>query len=294
MFSATRGAVVRPVRRRGLSLRPCLSLQCAVVSRPPEYENGTSGGNAAHHATGARGVPGAGDPAGPPPDPPNVYHPRAAAPPPYEQYADPAAAHGWQNTYDATAELPVVVDGGTTGDRPGPDGVRRSGRGARRRPAPRRSRRSVVAASAVGAVSAAALLAGFAFSGSSSPGGAEGGRRGDGATASESEEPAEPATPVRTPGGTVGEPSTGSSPAVPAATRSSGGGAAADARSAAPDVAQGTERPVSGASGPSSGTPTAGTTTAPAPTASASTATPTAGGFGDRPGSGRGGGKHRR
>ncbi|MGW7793166.1 hypothetical protein ACWGKX_37740, partial [Streptomyces tricolor] len=41
---------------------------------------------------------------------PNVYHPRPAPPPAYEQYADPAAAHGWQNTYDDTRELPPLSE----------------------------------------------------------------------------------------------------------------------------------------------------------------------------------------
>ncbi|MGA5201683.1 hypothetical protein [Streptomyces variegatus] len=36
-------------------------------------------------------------------DPPNVYLPQAAAPPAYDAYADPAAAHGWQDVYDAAA-----------------------------------------------------------------------------------------------------------------------------------------------------------------------------------------------
>ncbi|MCZ0210749.1 hypothetical protein OZK63_35755, partial [Streptomyces sp. UMAF16] len=40
---------------------------------------------------------------------PNVYHPLPAPAPAYEQYADPAAAHGWQNDYDATRELPPVA-----------------------------------------------------------------------------------------------------------------------------------------------------------------------------------------
>ncbi|MGW2732556.1 hypothetical protein ACWCYR_35195, partial [Streptomyces sp. NPDC001494] len=40
---------------------------------------------------------------------PNVYHPQTAAAPSYEEYADPAAAHGWQNAYDETRELPAVA-----------------------------------------------------------------------------------------------------------------------------------------------------------------------------------------
>lgn len=48
------------------------------MSRPVEYESGA----------------------------PNVYQSQPAPAPAYEEYADPAAAHGWQNAYDATAELP--------------------------------------------------------------------------------------------------------------------------------------------------------------------------------------------
>lgn len=43
--------------------------------------------------------------------PPNVYLPPAAPSPVYDAYADPATAHGWQNAYDETRELPPVVDG---------------------------------------------------------------------------------------------------------------------------------------------------------------------------------------
>ncbi|MDF3149655.1 hypothetical protein PBV88_53005, partial [Streptomyces sp. T21Q-yed] len=56
------------------------------MSRPPERENET------------------------PQAPPNVYHPRPTAPPAYEEYTDPAAAHGWRNEYDETAQLPRVSD----------------------------------------------------------------------------------------------------------------------------------------------------------------------------------------
>ncbi|MER7229298.1 hypothetical protein ABT370_39965, partial [Streptomyces rubradiris] len=69
---------------------------------------------------------------------PNVYHPLPAPAPAYEQYADPAAAHGWQNDYDATRELPPVagVPGGPAEPAP-PElagaGARRAGRGRARR-----------------------------------------------------------------------------------------------------------------------------------------------------------------
>lgn len=46
-----------------------------------------------------------------PQGPPNVYHPQAPAAPAYDGYADPAAAHGWQNAYDETRELPPLTAG---------------------------------------------------------------------------------------------------------------------------------------------------------------------------------------
>ncbi|WP_051857690.1 hypothetical protein [Streptomyces cellulosae] len=100
------------------------------------------------------------------PGSPNVYHPRAEATPLYEAYADPAAAHGWQNAYDQTRELPSVAV-----DAPAParGGAGRGRRRARRKPAGRPSLRTLVAVGAVG-VSAVALIAGFSFSGSSSGG----------------------------------------------------------------------------------------------------------------------------
>src|ERR671929_233299 len=67
-----------------------------------------------------------------PPAPPNVYvyQPQAADAPAYEEYADPAAAHGWTDAYDETRELPTVVDGavpGVPGGPGGPGGPRESG-----------------------------------------------------------------------------------------------------------------------------------------------------------------------
>lgn len=53
------------------------------MSRPPEYEYGAPQG------------------------PPNVYHPQPEPAPSYEEYADPAVAHGWLNAYDETREMPV-------------------------------------------------------------------------------------------------------------------------------------------------------------------------------------------
>ncbi|MCK1818761.1 hypothetical protein MTQ10_03860, partial [Streptomyces sp. XM83C] len=89
-----------------------------------------------------------------------VVHPPHAAPdrPSYEQYADPAEAHGWADgAYDATTELPRVAP-------PAPTGGRADRRRARRKADSARTRRVAAAAGALGAVSAAALIAGFTFS----------------------------------------------------------------------------------------------------------------------------------
>ncbi|MEU3414195.1 hypothetical protein ABZ760_23510 [Streptomyces sp. NPDC006658] len=80
------------------------------MSTEREYEAG------AHDPHGAGGGPGIR---------PNVYHPLPAPAPAYEEYADPAAAHGWQNDYDATRELPPAAG-------EPPRAVRRAGPPARR------------------------------------------------------------------------------------------------------------------------------------------------------------------
>ncbi|MEV5545535.1 hypothetical protein AB0L35_05240 [Streptomyces sp. NPDC052309] len=106
------------------------------MSRPPQYDDGADG----RHAS-------------------KVYVPQSVPPPAYDEYTDPAAAHGWQNAYDRTEELPPVPE--TPGVRP-----RGTARGARRKPrATWRSRRAAVVVGAVGAASAA-LIAGVSFSGS--------------------------------------------------------------------------------------------------------------------------------
>lgn len=153
------------------------------MSRPPEPENGTPQGQ------------------------PNVYHPRSAAPPPYEAYTDPAAAHGWQNAYDETAELPRLDDAGTVEGAGGRGGYRATpvGRADRRRRArARASRRLVLAAGALGAVSVAALIAGLSLSGSSPEGGSRGEQGGDD-TSPAAGAPADPT------GATAGDPATPSS-----------------------------------------------------------------------------------
>ncbi|WP_458245425.1 hypothetical protein [Streptomyces sp. MAI_2237] len=123
------------------------------MSRPAEYENGAQGTSVTRHPLdgGAQ-------------DPPSVYHPQQQPAPSYEEYADPAAAHGWQNAYDETARLPAVVP---DADRPRPRTA--PGHRARRRPSRWGSPRAAVAG-AVGAVSVAAVIAGFSFSGASAGG----------------------------------------------------------------------------------------------------------------------------
>ncbi|MGW7207224.1 hypothetical protein [Streptomyces sp. NPDC054837] len=202
------------------------------MSSPDEYGNGTHG---------ARGPQG----------PPNVYHPQTEPPPPYEEYADPAVAHGWQNAYDETAELPRISS-------------RRSRTGSRRKPSPWRSRRVAVAAGAVGAVSAAALIAGFAFSGGgSAPGDAEGKHSRTGPSAADgSTEPGEGGTATGSDG--TGSPDVGASSA-----------AAASSASPSPSAEKSKEATESGQS--------SGASTTPSPTATASQSAP-----GNANGKGRG------
>lgn len=147
------------------------------MSRPPENENGVSGANAANNAAGAPDAHGARREGDEPVVPPIVYHPQAEETPAYDEYADPATAHGWQNAYDETRELPPVAAGAEDRRRVGggqaSDGHRAGGRRSRRKPRALPSRRVVVAAGAVGAVSLAAVMAGFAF------GPSDGGARGN-------------------------------------------------------------------------------------------------------------------
>ncbi|MFF9484455.1 hypothetical protein [Streptomyces sp. NPDC014676] len=207
------------------------------------------------YADGGNGTPA-------PQGPPNVYLPQTTPPPEYDEYVDPASAHGWQNAYDETRELPSVGERdassvrGEDGPRPGvpgpreggvaADGAGRSGRRGRRKAAARRSRRVVAVAGAVGAVSAAALIAGFAFSGS--PSGVSGGKGGrTGPTAGEAgAEPGEPG--VSSP---AGEPS---APGAPSAGRGSPGTGVPD------EGRKGEEDP----SGGVSAEPSSGATSAPA------------------------------
>lgn len=59
------------------------------MSKPFDYADGVTGGE--------------------PQGPPNVYLPQGAAPPAYDAYADPAAAHGWQDVYGTRG--PAVAGG---------------------------------------------------------------------------------------------------------------------------------------------------------------------------------------
>ncbi|MER6181337.1 hypothetical protein [Streptomyces sp. NPDC001652] len=212
------------------------------MSSPDEYGNGR------HRASD-------------PQVPPNVYHPRAEPPPPYEEYADPAVAHGWQNAYDETAELPRISS-------------RRARTGSRRKPSPWRSRRVAVAAGAVGAVSAAALIAGFAFSGGgSAPGDAEGkhGRTGPSA-ADGSTEPGEGGTGSPDAGASSSPPSSDaavSSPSPSVSAETSRGATEAEEATAAKEATEPGQSP--------------GASTTPSPTATASQSAP-----GNANGKGRG------
>lgn len=233
--------------RRPLSQQPLQSLECPAMSEHPER-------------------PPADD------EPPKVYHPQAADAPSYDEYADPAVAHGWQNTYDETRELPPVG----AGEQPtaemavvpvaavpgAPPAARsRPGRGARRKPSAWRTRRAAVAAGAVGAVGAAALIVGFSFSGSSADGSED----------------------RRDPSGVPSAEDTDAG-AVPDADASDGAGSRTPSRSPSPSPSA-----TEGAADAGDDEPSSGATTATAPaTSTAPTTAPPAGG-GD-PGNGDSGG----
>ncbi|MET7482610.1 hypothetical protein [Streptomyces sp. NPDC005538] len=178
------------------------------MSRPTQSENGVHGA----------------------PEPPNVYHPQADSVPSYDAYADPAAAHGWQNAYDETRELPPVpVPAPVPAEGPeAPGGRARTRRDARRDA--RRPRRVAVAAGAVGVVSVAALVVSLTLSGASSDGSPGQGDRVKVSTAGESTgapagEAASASPEGSAPATTAASPS--SSPASGAST-SAGGPASAD------------------------------------------------------------------
>ena len=235
------------------------------MSRPPEYENGTPQG------------------------PPNVYHPQPEWAPSYEEYADPAVAHGWLNAYDETREMPPVVDGEV--GRPRVGGSRRKpkrsagrrGHGRRVSAGPwglvaptRRSRISILSRALWGALVAGgvvvAVIAGFSFGGSpSAPSGRVQGKEsaapagGDSVGPAASEGSGEAVTGRPVDGGAESSPVASPSPSVsPSRTATEG-----ETRE------------------PSAGTSTAAATATPIPAGSA--AGP--GRSGNNPGHGQGGSK---
>ncbi|CAM5489943.1 hypothetical protein [Streptomyces afghaniensis 772] [Streptomyces afghaniensis] len=222
-----------------------------------------------------------------------MYLPQADPPPAYDAYADPAAAHGWQDVYDPLDGQDAARGTGDTRDMgdtrelppvpvpvpvpvPG-HGRSGAGRHSRRVLGPWRARPWAVAAGAVGAVSAAALIAGLGFPDAPSGGTREGGGGRTGPTAGES--PTVPSTGAdRTPTtGTplVGRPANGDEPSGPASV--------SPTTAASPTPSESAPDPQS----PSAGTPTAGTPTTSAP---AVTATPP-GRTDGKPGHGPGGTK---
>ncbi|MEU2781439.1 hypothetical protein [Streptomyces sp. NPDC007110] len=229
------------------------------MPRPPENDEAMNDGDAAHDGYGGRVAAQQGGPAT---DGPSVYHPPADAAPSYEEYADPAAAHGWQDAYDRTEELPrtpggIAANGGAR--------ATRGRRGTRRKERPRPSRRVLVSAGAVGVVSAA-LVAGFSLSGSPSGDDSRGGRERTGPTA------VDPAQSTEDTGGGAtasGTPLSGETP-----------------RTSSPDVTSSPSAPATGTGGGESSAPAASTAPA-APTAPA-TASATRGGRDDHPGRGLG------
>ncbi|GAB7104096.1 hypothetical protein JCM4814A_24100 [Streptomyces phaeofaciens JCM 4814] len=209
------------------------------MSSPDDHENGT---NAA-----------AGEPGAVPRVRPAVYHPYAEADPSsYTHYSDPAAAHGWQNAYDETTELPRVAP--APADRPAPPG-RADRRRAARRTDGRLTRRVVAAAGAVGVVSLAALVAGLSFT-SGSPGSPAGERRG------------EPGDTLTAPDGTADPESGSPSASVPAGSpdvrTSAPPGASAEPSSAAtPSEASGAGSSAASSAGATDGPAASATTSAP-------------------------------
>ncbi|MGW0910502.1 hypothetical protein ACWD1Z_01965 [Streptomyces sp. NPDC002784] len=216
-----------------------------------------------------------------PQGPPRVYVPQAAPSPDYEEYRDPALAHGWQNAYDETSELPRVTGAPGGGWEPGT-----GGRAARRSHRRRDQRRPLLmAAGALGTVSVAALVAGFGFSSDSSSGGSEG--KKDPARSAQ-DDTGTPADEDRTPAGDAGtpaDPSAAPSPTPPAAASEAPG------TTATPGEAEPTQprTPGEDSAAPATTAPAAEspepTATAIAPTASGDTGP---GNSGKKPGSGSG------
>ncbi|POX59911.1 hypothetical protein C3492_30380 [Streptomyces sp. Ru62] len=224
-----------------------------------------------------------------------MYHPQPAPAPAYEQYADPAAAHGWQNAYDATRELPALheayeahgadaTEGGQesaqpvatpeAGDRAevtlpdGPvtaTGVPGEGRAGRRRAARRAGGRRRVAVVA-GVLGVAGAVAGFAaLGGSGSPSGA---RPEDGGSVNVGSASASPRGDTGSP--SVSAPEAGD-PVPSRSAASPDGGTVRDTNGGTADGPAATTPSAPGVS--PSGAPTR--TTTPAPTVTASSGAPT-------------------
>jgi hypothetical protein len=205
---------------------------------------------------------------------PNVYLPQASAAPTYDEYADPAAAHGWSSAYEKTSELPRLTEPVAPGE----------GRAARRR-AERSAggrRRVAAVAGALGVAGAVAVIAVMA-GGSDSPapdgsGPARGGRVtvGDSRTPSGGTDAGSPAAaaPTSVASGVSVDPSSASSSSSAPATASPS------------STSAGSSRP------PADGGPTVTTSPSDPATSSAPAPTPTASSTAF-PGRGHGrGGKH--
>lgn len=218
------------------------SLQSAVVSSEREYESEP---------------PRAGEGAAPPP----VFLPRPGPAPSYEEYADPAAAHGWQNAYDETRELPPIADADAPGaDGPGPG----EGRAGRRRQERRRRagrRRLAAVAGALGVACTVALIAGVA-GGSDDPAASR--SKGSGRAGAPQSAPADavaPETPAPAAGSASGGVTvpTASAPtaSTPAAPRTAPAGTTAPAATApAPDGSSAAPPPAPTSEPPATAAPT--------------------------------------
>ncbi|MGW3649517.1 hypothetical protein [Streptomyces sp. NPDC000878] len=205
------------------------------------WQNGTHGADGETYganepvgAVGAYDGQGARPESAGPPQEPNVYHPQAdpGPAPAYDAYTDPAAAHGWQNAYDATAELPVTS---------APPGTGAGSGGGRRRKEGASGRRGLLVGAVVGGVgvvSVAALVVGFVGSDASTGDGEDGVRPSAGASVSSAKGPGEPsATPFSDPVTTGPSEGPSAARAVGSAsggTASAGPSGAATAASASP------------------------------------------------------------
>ncbi|MFD8910334.1 hypothetical protein [Streptomyces sp. NPDC059575] len=227
------------------------------MSSEREYEAGAYG---VHEAAGATPVP------------PTVYYqPQPAAAPTYDEYADPAVAHGWQKAYDATRELPVITP--LMEPPPATPAPVEGSRAAARRRRGSGRRRVAVAGAVVGTVgAAAAAIAGLV----ASPSGGD-------SPASDRVTPGASETPTTRPD--VAEPQT-SAPVAPSVAPTPVTPLRATTQVAAPP-------PTVASSAPVSATPTekASPTTLPTATTALPTAPPTPTVSASWPT--RGGGRHR-